>query len=39
MLDKFGSINMNKYDGRFDAREELNCGVERHTLNHVNEGW
>ena len=39
MLDKVGSIDMNKYDCRFDAREELNRGVERHPLNHVNEGW
>ena len=30
---------MNKYDCRFDAREELNQGVEWHPLHHVNEGW
>ena len=33
MLDKLGSINMNKFDCRFDAREELNNrGAEQHPL-------
>ena len=39
MLDKFGSIYMNKYDCRFDAREEVNRVAERHPLDHVNESW
>ena len=38
-LHKFGSIDMNKCDFRFDAREELNRGAEQHPLHHVNEGW
>ena len=38
-LDKFGSIDMNKYNCRFDPREELNRGVEQHPLNQVNEDW
>ena len=36
-LHKFGNIDMNKYDCRFDARRKLNHGVERHPLHHVNE--
>ena len=38
-LHKFGNVDMNKYDCRFDAKEELNQGVEWHPLHHVNEGW
>ena len=40
MLDKLGSINMNKFDCRFDAREELNNrGAEQHPLQQINKGW
>ena len=36
-LHKFGNVDMNKYDCRFDARKKLNRGVEQHPLHHVNE--
>ena len=38
-LHKFASIDMNKCDCRFHAREELNCDAEQHPLHHENEGW
>ena len=37
-LHKFGNVDINKYDHRFDAQKEFNCGVEQHPLHHVNEG-